>query len=332
MGAVITQEVVSESAEVAPQAADSPTRQSGPESAFGFMAWRLGPIVSEYPFEDLRVYEPRWVWPPSFEHTGQYVRMRQSIKDSGIFHPLLILSDGRIVDGRHRYFCAKELRLGSVPARVIDVPLPLGDMDQLAIEEWAVYDTIARRQLTKSQATEMLYDLLRGRNEVQSRLVSLANLKRGKDKGDIRHDPSHPTVKELAARAGKSHRSVERAITVARHAPPEIQAQLRGGALTLGGAERAMKAALASANGAGEGAAAPASRQAAEPAPAPLPAEGASQFARVTVAFVDSARDLVRKARSWNREALEQLAGALGQIETSFRDAAARAHEGHCDD
>jgi hypothetical protein len=47
---------------------------------------------------------------------------------------------------------------------------------------------------------------------------------------------------------------------------------------------------------------------------------------------VDSARDLVRKARSWNREALEQLAGALGQIETSFRDAAARAHEGHCDD
>jgi hypothetical protein len=45
----------------------------------------------------------------------------------------------------------------------------------------------------------------------------------------------------------------------------------------------------------------------------------------VVEAFVDSARALVRKARIWNREALDRLSRALGQIETSLRDGGARA-------
>lgn len=300
------------------------------------MAWRLGPIIPDYPLKNLRLYEPRWVWPPSFRRTEQYLRLLQSIKGSGVFHPLLILPDGQAVDGQHRYSCAKELGLESVPVRIIDVPLPLSDADQLAIEEWAVCDTITRRHLTRAQATEILYDLLRGRNEVQATFARLANLKRGKEKSDIRSHPSHVTVKELAARAGKSQRSVERAVTVVRHAPPEIQAQLRSGKLTLGGAERAMKAAPAAANGAGEATAAPGVTGTARPAappPAPMPsAEARSQFASVAETFVDSAKAVVRKARIWNREALGQLSHALGQIETSLRDGGAKAREEHRDD
>src|SRR5207247_93963 len=73
VGAVIAEQVVSETGEVAPQLAATPTRQSGQESLFGFTAWRLGPIISDHPLAHLRLYEPRWVWPPSFRHTEQYL-------------------------------------------------------------------------------------------------------------------------------------------------------------------------------------------------------------------------------------------------------------------
>lgn len=327
----------------------------------GFIAGRLGSIIPDYPLKNLELYKPRWVWPPGFKHTEQYQRLLTSIQGSGIFHPLLILPDGQVVDGQHRYACAQELGLETVPVRVIDLPLPLRDADQLAIEDWAVYDAIARRHLTRAQATGMLYDLLRGRNEVQAELAKLANLKRGTKKSDVQPDPTHLTVKELAAQAGRSQRSVERAVTVTRHAPPEIQAQLRSGALTLGGAERAMKAARAAGNGTGEVTRTPLQAPATRPPetaiadaaaishparaavagtakpvdqlPAPAGSDGErSQVVRVTESFVDGAKALVRKARTWDREALEQLVRALGQIETSLRDGGATAREEHRDD
>lgn len=340
--------------DVAP-AVEVPTRQSGPENIFGFMAWRLGPIIPDYPLGDLRLYEPRWVWPPSFRHTEHYRRLLQSIRESGLFRPLLVLPDGRTVDGQHRYSCAKELDLESLPVRIIEAPQPLSDADRLVIEEWAVYDNITRRHLTRAQATEILYDLLRARNEVQATVARLANLKRGNRESAIRPDPSHLTVKELAVRAGKSQRSVERAVSIVRYAPPEIQAQLRSGELTLGGAERAMKAAQAGgSNVTGDATASspewpgtkPARGAAGRARAAPnvthagatgtekrvpaasesmAPAEARSPFASVAETFVDSAKAVVRRARTWNREALEQLSHALRQIESGLRDGAARA-------
>jgi len=344
---------VSETLRTAPPVGEAPKGKSDPEHVFGSMAWRLGPIISDYPLKDLRPYTPRWVWPPSFKHTEQYRRLLQSIRESGVFHALLVLPDGQVVDGKHRYSCAEELGLESVPVRIIDVALPLRDPDKLAIEDWAVCDAIARRHLTKAQATEMLYDLLRARSEVQAQLAKLANLRRGKEKSDIQPDPSHLTVKELAALAGKSERSVKSAVRIVRHAPAEIQAQLRSGKLTLGGAVRAMKAARAEGNDAGD-AAAPAETLGATPAeaggacakaarngagaavtdtmkpvvalPAPPPSvEERSLFADAAEAFLDSARALVRKARIWNRDALEQLLLALGQIETALLDGGAKA-------
>ena len=297
----------------APPVGEAPKGKSDPEHVFGSMACRLGPIISDYPVKDLRPYTPRWVWPPSFKHTEQYRRLLQSIRESGVFHALLVLPDGQVVDGKHRYSCAEELGLESVPVRIIDVALPLRDPDKLAIEDWAVCDAIARRHLTKAQATEMLYDLLRARSEVQAQLAKLANLRRGKEKSDIQPDPSHLTVKELAALAGKSERSVKSAVRIVRHAPAEIQAQLRSGRLTLGGAVRAMKAAPAETLGAtpaeaarnGAGAAPTDTMKPVVALPAPPPSvEERSLFADAAEAFLDSARALVRKARIWNRDAL----------------------------
>jgi ParB-like chromosome segregation protein Spo0J len=338
----------------APTCQIAPARQLIQENVFGLTGWRVGEIIPDFPLRDMRLYEPRWVWPPTFKPTEHYRRRRKSIEESGVFNPLLVLPDGQVVDGQHRYSCAMELGLESVPVRVIEAPLPLSEADQLAIEDWAVYDAVARRHLTPAQATQMLYDLLRGRSEVWAKIAGLANLQRGREKSDLRPDPSHLTVKELATRADKSLRSVERAVTVLRHAPPEIQEQLRSGALTLGAAERAMKAALAAKNGPAPATASPAKTPRAKPvevpaAPASPPSNGASAattgtevpkglppapaptteepspFTPLAEAFIDSARALVRKAHTWNREALDRLSRALGQIETSLRDGGARA-------
>ncbi len=339
----------------APTCHIAPKGQSIQENVFGLTGWRVGGTLPDYPLRDLRLYEPRWVWPPTFKHTEHYRQLRQSIEESGVFNPLLVLPDGQVVDGQHRYSCAKELGFESVPVRVIEAPLPLREADQLAIEDWAVCDAIARRHLTRAQATEMLYDLLRGRSEVQAALARLANLKRGKNGSDVQPDPSHLTAKELAARAGTSERSVKRAVALLRHAPPEVQEQLRDGTLTLGGAERALKVAQAATNGPAPTTAAPAETPGAmlveaatisasslstddnaamagtaaldrgPAAPAP-PTQEPSPFMSIADAFVASARALVRKARTWDREALDRLSRALGQVETSLRDGGARAH------
>ncbi len=105
-------------------AVEAPTRQPDSEHVFGFTAWRLGPIIPDYPLKDLRLYEPRWVWPPSFRHTEQYRRLFESIRVSSVFRPLLILPDGQTVDGQHRYTCAKDLGIEHVPVRIVDAPQP----------------------------------------------------------------------------------------------------------------------------------------------------------------------------------------------------------------
>jgi ParB-like chromosome segregation protein Spo0J len=347
---------VAETASATARVTTSPTVQSNPGHVFGAGAWRLGPIISDYPLKDLRLYAPRWVWPPSFKHAESYRQLLQSIRVSGMFHALLALPDGQIVDGQHRYSCAEELGLESVTVRIIEVPLPLGDADQLAIEDWAVHDAINRRHLTRAQAMQMLYDLLRGRNEVNARLARLANLKRGKKKSGLAPDPSHLTVKELAARAGKSEGSVKRALRVVRNGSPELQDQLRSGELRLGAAERAMKA-EAQRNGAGAATPAPdddasrgapaatataraqttangdvaveadAAATAVSRTPAASPAKERSRFAVTADVFLESARATVSTARVWSRQSLEQLSRALGEIESSLRDGAAKAQE-----
>ena len=57
-------------------------------------------------------------------------------------------------------------------------------------------------------------------------------------------------------------------------------------------------------------------------------AQARSALTSIAETFVDSARALVRKARAWDREALEHLSHILGQIEASLRDGGARAREG----
>jgi hypothetical protein len=103
----------------------------------------------------LRLYPPRWVWPPSFEGTHEWRVLREDIAVNGIRTPLRILRNGWVIDGTHRYRIAQALGLETVPVQVVPIPLgpsaddPLSTVDRLRIERTAVLEAVLRQNLVR---------------------------------------------------------------------------------------------------------------------------------------------------------------------------------------
>ena len=57
--------------------------------------------------------------------------LKQLIKQSGIKQPLLVLEDGTILNGWHRYQIAKELGLSRIPVVVLSAPVQVVQLDTL---------------------------------------------------------------------------------------------------------------------------------------------------------------------------------------------------------
>jgi len=71
-----------------------PVWSSGlPASLIGPVEWR--------PLAGLKPYAARFIEIPSFRGTPSWEMLRQLLKESGVRDPLLILPDGRVVDGVH---------------------------------------------------------------------------------------------------------------------------------------------------------------------------------------------------------------------------------------
>src|SRR5438093_10598877 len=91
----------------------------------------------------LRLYPPRWVWPPNFEGTHEWRVLREDIAVNGIRTPLRILRNGWVIDGTHRYRIARELGLDTVPVQIVPLALatsgeePLSEFDRFRIERTA---------------------------------------------------------------------------------------------------------------------------------------------------------------------------------------------------
>jgi ParB-like chromosome segregation protein Spo0J len=288
-------------------------------TSFGFGGWAIGPIT-ERAVDSLRPYRPRWLWPPTFVGTSAYEQLRESIRTSGVYRPLIILPDGQVIEGQHRYACSKAEKLVVVPVRELQVPLPLTEAQQLAIEEYAVYDAISRRQLSRAQAMEMLVDLSRGRSAVSGAAARLANL---------RHvtapqaDPGHVTIARLAQSAGTSPRSAVRVNTVVRHGTPEIVGRLRRSEITPGAAERAVRALRGPAAVSRPTARRPAARTSStRTGPAAARESVAVSFADVTRQFIARVENVVALGRTWPGEAKTALCQTLARMEHTLREAA----------
>jgi hypothetical protein len=191
----------------------------------------------------LRLYAPRWVWPPSFEGTHEWRVLREDIAANGIRTPLRILRNGWVIDGTHRYRIAQALGLETVPVQVVPIPLglsvddPLSPVDRLRIERTAVLEALGRRHLTSHQRDVLFLTLEEAQASVlgppEARTARrLANLRRRPPGAE--EPPTGPTIDAVAQLYGVPARRLERLLTLARRADAEVRAQFKQGTISLG--------------------------------------------------------------------------------------------------
>ena len=97
--------------------------------------------------------------------------LRRSIDSSGVLNPVLVLPDGRIVDGHHRW----ELSGGTAPVRTLQ-------LSEEEARDLAFSLNLARRQLAPEQLSEVHAQLRRDRT--QRRRVALGLRKEGKTQAE----------------------------------------------------------------------------------------------------------------------------------------------------
>ncbi len=78
------------------------------------------------PLGDLSVHPALRTMPRLSKEDPRYGAMRTAWQESGVLPPLFVTAEGRIADGRHRYWFARDMRLEAVPVIEVDedeVPL-----------------------------------------------------------------------------------------------------------------------------------------------------------------------------------------------------------------
>ena len=213
-----------------------PVWSSGlPASLIGPVEWR--------PLAGLKPYAARFIEIPSFRGTPSWEMLRQLLKESGVRDPLLILPDGRVVDGVHRLELARLLGLPEVPVRVLALPEPSSDHERLQLETTRAALDAGRRRIGTPDLRRLVLELTQA--EVRYRVVNqrAANLRRGTTAGS---GPGVPTQRERGRAVGMSERAVRQLDRLVREAPPDLVDAVRAGAVSLKQADRWLAARRAS--------------------------------------------------------------------------------------
>jgi ParB/Sulfiredoxin domain len=200
----------------------------------GLSADRIGP-VQWWSVSGLRPYAPHFIEIPSFRGSPSWQMLRQLLKESGVRDPLLVLPDGRVVDGVHRLELARALGLSEVPVRVVDLPENCSVSDRMQLETTRAALDAGRRRIDPPHLRRLVLDLTQA--EVQLRAVNrrAANLRRGRVAGA---GPSVPTQRERGQAVGMSARAVRRLDRIAREAPADLLNAVRTGTLSPKAADR----------------------------------------------------------------------------------------------
>jgi hypothetical protein len=190
----------------------------------------------------LRLYPPRWVWPPSFEGTHEWRVLREDIAVNGIRTPLRILRNGWVIDGTHRYRVAQALGLETVPVQVVPMPLgpsaddPLSTVDRLRIERTAVLEALGRRYLTPHQRDVLFLTLEEAHESAIGSPAAraarrLANLRRRPP--GLEEPPTGPTIDAVARLYGMPACRMKRLVTLAHRGDAEVRTRFQQGTISL---------------------------------------------------------------------------------------------------
>jgi hypothetical protein len=189
-----------------------------------------------------RPYAARHITLPTFRGTPSWAILQQLVKESGVREPLLVLADGRIVDGVHRLELAKALGLPEVPVRVLTVPQPLRDEDRIQLETTLTVLAVGRRHIAPSRVQGLLLGLTQAELGAGVLNRGVANLRRGRAPAP---GPEGPTQRALAASAGVSDRTARRLVRLGRDGPEELRRAVASGDVSVKEADRRLAAARA---------------------------------------------------------------------------------------
>jgi hypothetical protein len=158
----------------------------------------------------------------------QYKRHADDVKANGLHHAI-VLFEGQILDGRHRYRACLE---AGIEPRFVEFT----GADPVA---YVTSENGARRHLSESQLAHAVA-AMKPYEERKAHERQLASLKRGDSPlPPIGGDGRSGRVSEiLALKSGVGARSVERAIKVREQGTPELNAAVAAGEIALSQAEK----------------------------------------------------------------------------------------------
>lgn len=152
----------------------------------------------------------------------EFEALKESIRQHGQFEPIVVSSDGQVLDGRHRYDACREL--GIEPLTIpFEKLVAAGDAkEKLTVEEFIFDSNMKRRHLTESQRAAVA--------------AEFANMRQG-ERTDL--EPSDNCPKVSQGRAARllevSSKSVGRAKKV-KEKDPATFSKVKSGDLSLNAA------------------------------------------------------------------------------------------------
>ena len=154
------------------------------------------------------------VFPMSSE---EYSSHKESIKNNGLWVPILCNPDGIILDGHHRFRACIELE--------IKPKFAVREFDNKLLEKKFVIEcNLKRRQLNDFQKTELVMKLL----EIEQEIAKLRRIEHSQTNKPLSSDELGGQSRDIVAKkVGVSGTTFERARKIIEQAPEEVKKRLR---------------------------------------------------------------------------------------------------------
>jgi len=149
----------------------------------------------------------------------EYELLKKSIKENGLWMPILVNPDGEILDGHHRFRACIELEIPTKHA--------LREFENKLLEKKFVIEcNLKRRQLNDFQIAELGMSLL----EIEQELAAQRKIDHAQSNEPIAaNEAKGKSVEKAAKQIGMSRGTFERAKKIIEDAPEEVKQKLRDG-------------------------------------------------------------------------------------------------------
>ncbi len=195
---------------------------------------------------EMKAHPVAELFPMLGQNSDHYLMLVASIQRNGLFHPIVLDEEGRILDGRNRLRACKAA--GVEPRFVKFCDLDLGENEEgqpVSEAEFAFEQNLARRDLTDDQRTAIYASFnafIEGSapggkpgntNAARTEKTIATNSSQSFSPDPTPKKRAPETRKKLAEKAGVSEHKAQQALNVARKASPEVNAAVRAGEMSL---------------------------------------------------------------------------------------------------